>query len=712
MATIFFTGKSYYNGAWPGMLATAPITLIENFTFVAGQGYNENGTSPYAYLNGYDGSKLAWSKAYPLQPGGDYPMFTSQCISIDGKLLVAGGDIKIDGIYPSSDPNVHAPYLEKVDPQSGKTIWQSYLSSDDIWAVCSAILTQGNKIYVQVTDGSGLGQGTYIKVVDNNTGTVIDTISLTTGASSSTWSSQLKALDDGSILSAIIDSSSHLNIQKIHDGIPDSRYTINSIPNVISCLALSNGIVYAVSNVGEHGLIITKIDSSTNSTLSSETLDFGTGANTTALTLGNNLDNNGNLTIAFTANNSINGLSGFGLNDIALIKISTTDFSLVSTTIVGTPGADDLYGASNSISIMGSDIYLNMITNGLPSSYNPFCESKLQINSSDQTSFNQIVLGTDGMSGYGIGYTYTGTDGSDYIETTQDSDVVFGKYGNDTIWTYDGNDEIYGDYGADRINSGAGNDEVYGSYGKDEIYGDEGDDLLYGEQGNDKIYGGDGDDVLDGGIGADYLSGGLGDDIYYIDDKNDVIDDKGDPSENNTVILTKTISFRLPTGVINASISGNDSGATLTGNAAGNELSGNDGKNTLDGGAGADVLSGGGGNDVIYGGLGADELQGGSGRDTFKFTSTSDLNKQVIISDVIVDFSSSQKDLIDLSIIDANIKAVGNQAFNFATKATANSVWFNSSVGVLYGDNSGDKIADFSIALMGVSKLAATDFVL
>jgi len=144
-------------------------------------------------------------------------------------------------------------------------------------------------------------------------------------------------------------------------------------------------------------------------------------------------------------------------------------------------------------------------------------------------------------------------------------------------------------------------------------------------------------------------------------------------------------------------------------------LAGND---TVIGGAGRDILPGLGGNDRITGGKGADFLYGGKGADTFVYTALSDSTKAVSGRDVIYDFSSRQKDRIDLKAIDASTKSGGNQAFSFIGKEgfhkKAGELRYEKSLGgaTVHGDVNGDGKADFSIYLKGVSALAKGDFIL
>jgi Ca2+-binding RTX toxin-like protein len=85
------------------------------------------------------------------------------------------------------------------------------------------------------------------------------------------------------------------------------------------------------------------------------------------------------------------------------------------------------------------------------------------------------------------------TDGNDYLEGTENGDVI------DAL---DGDDSIYGRAGNDTLSGGLGDDHLYGSTGDDRLIGGDGQDKLYGEAGDDVLAGGKGSDTLQGGQGA------------------------------------------------------------------------------------------------------------------------------------------------------------------------------------------------------------------
>lgn len=156
----------------------------------------------------------------------------------------------------------------------------------------------------------------------------------------------------------------------------------------------------------------------------------------------------------------------------------------------------------------------------------------------------------------------------------------------------------------------------------DVIFGFGGDDILFGFGGNDAIAGGSGSDDIDGGGGNDVIDGGAGNDVIEGGNGNDVI-------------------------------------------------SSGDGQfETLSGGAGNDTLIGEGLNNRLIGGLGTDILEGGA-IDTYVFNTTAETTVGAG-RDVIVFFNDSTAgELIDLSAIDANTGAAGNQAFVFTNLGSA-----------------------------------------
>lgn len=91
-----------------------------------------------------------------------------------------------------------------------------------------------------------------------------------------------------------------------------------------------------------------------------------------------------------------------------------------------------------------------------------------------------------------------------YVQATEQSDVIRGHKYADVIEGLAGHDDLYG---------GAGNDSLSGGKGNDFLDGGSGNDLLLDREGHNTLMGGTGKDILVAGRGVDVLNGGSGDDI-------------------------------------------------------------------------------------------------------------------------------------------------------------------------------------------------------
>ncbi|KGM30054.1 M10 family metallopeptidase C-terminal domain-containing protein, partial [Inquilinus limosus] len=200
-------------------------------------------------------------------------------------------------------------------------------------------------------------------------------------------------------------------------------------------------------------------------------------------------------------------------------------------------------------------------------------------------------------------------------------------------------------------------------------------------------------DVLRGGAGADRLDGGEGAD---------------------------TASYHASSAAVSVDLStGKGSGGDAQGDVliSIENLSGSSGNDRLTGNAGVNTLQGWNGNDVLTGAGGRDTLTGGAGADRFVYGGTAQ-SPVGAGADRITDFSHAQGDRIDLSAIDANAGAAGNQAFRFigtgAYTRHAGELRYAASgeVTTIAGDINGDGTSDFHIVLSGRITLAAADFVL
>ncbi|GAA4029007.1 hypothetical protein GCM10022281_05140 [Sphingomonas rosea] len=177
-------------------------------------------------------------------------------------------------------------------------------------------------------------------------------------------------------------------------------------------------------------------------------------------------------------------------------------------------------------------------------------------------------------------------------------------------------------------------------------------------------------------------------------------------------------SFRLVlSGGSNATIANGQAYATIVNDDTATSastlvLKGTDLAETITGSGAKETIFGLGGNDVINGGGGGDQLVGGLGNDTFVFDTSATANGQKVL-----DFTVGA-DKLDFTKFDASTLATGVQKFTWIDEAA-----FGSQAGQLRqydagghhyvaGDTNGDGVADFTIEVMGVTHLSASDLFL
>ena len=262
------------------------------------------------------------------------------------------------------------------------------------------------------------------------------------------------------------------------------------------------------------------------------------------------------------------------------------------------------------------------------------------------------------------------------------------------------------------INGDANNNTLQG-----DINGVPENDTINGLSGNDTLFGNSGNDVLDGGTGADVINGGNGfDTASYTSSTSAVFVNLGLNSGGGDTLLSIE---NVDGSNFNDTLIGDNNGTIgnrLRGFGGGDVLDGFSGQDRLDGGNGSDQIYGGAGDDTLFGGSGGDVLRGEFGSDTFLYKNVSDSRGSA--SDSISDFESLDNDVIDLSAMDANTGAGGNQAFSFigtnGFSGHAGELRFQVA-GVLtevQGDVNGDGTADLRIVLADPIQLSADDFFL
>ena len=193
------------------------------------------------------------------------------------------------------------------------------------------------------------------------------------------------------------------------------------------------------------------------------------------------------------------------------------------------------------------------------------------------------------------------------------------------------------------------------------------------------------------------------------------ISDTGDHIYDSALFISNLTGTTYDATGVYLDHSGTDQSETQSGGVEAEVYDAQGGDDTIYAQGGNDVVLGGAGNDVLDGGGGADKMQGGAGADRFLYEKTGDSAPGA--SDTIVDFSALEGDVIDVSMIDADVStaaddaftwvaALGGQAGELAVLAQAGGGWRVDA------DVDGDGVADLSIVVTGTMAPQAADFVL
>nr|WP_316655529.1 hypothetical protein [uncultured Gellertiella sp.] len=416
-----------------------------------------------------------------------------------------------------------------------------------------------------------------------------------------------------------------------------------------------------------------------------DTLDGGGGVDTVNYQLDTEDSNNGwYIDLAtgksyWLAGNDVNGTKVFEDTLVSIENVIATDYndlvngSEADNLLIAAKGNDTVYGGSGNDTLVGG--------------YG--------------TDTLRGGAGNDVLSGGGDADTLDGGAGIDVVNyqlDTEDSnngwyiDLAEGKSywlaGNDVngakvfedtlisienVVATDYNDFINGSNEDNLLEAGKGDDTVYGNGGNDIVVGGAGNDHLYGGENEDILVGGLGNDTLDGGAGVDYASysalldpesdrvystslaglrinldttitvdtlsktgavletdtlvnieglvGGSGNDTLLVKTAtafntsgaggNDTIDFSGLAGTYSLYINLKSGETHLaPPVVPGGSTVINDTNANWE-NVTGTRFG-----DFIEGTSGANILHGAGGDDVLIGGDGGDVLDGGSETDT------------------------------------------------------------------------------------------------
>lgn len=444
---------------------------------------------------------------------------------------------------------------------------------------------------------------------------------------------------------------------------------------------------------------------------------------------------------------SIEEAEGSAFND-TLIGLDT-----IGTFLAGLDGADSLTGGSRNDTLMGGAGDDTLVGGA---------------GGADRASFRSaasgvsvdLVLGLANGEGRDVMIGIEEIEGSQFGDTLVGLDAaggqLFGLGGADSLQGGAGNDTLVGGAGDDTLNGGAGTGDcisfratahavrvdlwagVAFGEGSDVILGIE---AIEGSDFADTLNGGSGNDLFDGGRGSDFVAGGAGiDTASWVGVTANLVGNAAQGVVGDGVdydIVSEIEVWRLGGGndifvgwfgtrevslgggndwVADYSSGNND---VFNGDGGDDALYGLAGDDSLVGGAGTDILIGGDGFDTLVGGAGFDWMQGGAGADRFVFGAVSDT--VVAAPDAVADFTRTV-DRIDLSAIDANVNAGGDQAFSVVTAFTAvagqlriQGVGAPGHPAVVSGDVNGDGVADFAIYVYltgGETTLSGGDFIL
>ncbi|HXE10207.1 MAG TPA: DUF4347 domain-containing protein [Verrucomicrobiae bacterium] len=211
----------------------------------------------------------------------------------------------------------------------------------------------------------------------------------------------------------------------------------------------------------------------------------------------------------------------------------------------------------------------------------------------------------------------TGDTGDNIFLAQADREIFSGLAGSDTVSYELAHSGLTANLAAPKGNTGDAAGDTYNSI-----------ENLRGSPFGDKLTGDANDNVLEGGAGKDQLDGGRGG--------------------------MDTASYEHAASGVTADLSNLKSNI---GDAAGDTYSGIE---NLMGSEFNDTLTGDRGANKLIGGLGTDVLKGGAGNDTFVFRTLQETTSAA--PDRITDFAKGDK--IDLSAIDADTGAPGDQAFH------------------------------------------------
>jgi Ca2+-binding RTX toxin-like protein len=429
-------------------------------------------------------------------------------------------------------------------------------------------------------------------------------------------------------------------------------------------------------------------------------------------------------------NNRIGGTSTADVFDFSGLSLAA---AINHVSLNGYDGADLLTGSAGD-DVLDGGLGADRLEGGLGSDTASYSGKRAVI-------VDLAIVGAQNTGGAGLDTlvsieNLSGSENSDSLIGTAGDNLLFGSYGDDLLIGRGGVNLLDGGSGIDTVSyagfglgmrislavttaqsTGGGFDTLSGI---EVLIGSDFGDIFTGDDYADTLNGGLGDDSLEGGAGDDILIGGAGLDTarYFTATSGVAINLSSDARQN-----TRGAGLDTLRGIEN--LNGSEFGDGLMGSRIANIIKGGAGADLIQGLAGDDQLfggddndslNGGEGRDALQGGLGADTLTGGAAADVFVYASTYHSTIDLAARDFIADFSHSQGDRIDLTLIDADTLIAGDQAFHLG------GAGFSGSAGeliqsldglghiLLSGDINGDGVADFAVMLGTTTLLVSGDF--
>jgi len=398
--------------------------------------------------------------------------------------------------------------------------------------------------------------------------------------------------------------------------------------------------------------------------------------------------------------------------------------------LTGGLGADAIAGGGGNDKIIGF-IGADVINGGAGTDTVQLTATSTDLNSASDAQITNVEAISAATAAAGVTVDLHSQTEGFTISGSASADTIRGGTGADTISAGNGDDTIIGFSGTDAVNGGAGTDtlqldsdligttnaqisgveavsavtaatgvtvDLHNQTEALTITGSGFADIITGGTGNDTIVGGAGDDTIVGFAGSDNLDGGTGIDTIRLTATSTALNGATD----TRIIDIETVSAAAATNAVTINLHNQSEGVAIIGGS---------------------------GNDALTGGLGADVFTGGTGPDTFFFTNLNEMGNSASTRDQITDFvsaniSTGANDVIDLSLIDANINKNGNQAFTWDGQETSGNVG-QGHLGYHYemidgvehtiidgNTNNATVSHNFQIDLLGHLNLQSGDFVL